>query len=337
MTMTRCRHLSTIITASVLFLFSGCATTAGLVGFGKESETRTASLSCASEDRMLERWGTISGVLKARPQRVLGQPTSTFERVNLISPVAVAAQSTDIFIADPANKKIFKYDRSTQTVETFVDAPEMGTVVQLYVDRGLSVYLVDQFGARATQYDIDGRLLQVFENSAELPQPVAVVVDDINAEVFVADQLRAHALVFNRAGGVTRVVNAPRSGKTEILTIAGMAFADNQLYLVDNVNHEVHALSPTGSHRFSFGTEELVAPGVITVDSSNRVFVADTITNSIKVFKGGLFEAEIGGQDGELPSEFTLISGLWADGDLLYVADTGNASVKIFRILPPCT
>jgi hypothetical protein len=213
----------------------------------------------------------------------------------------------------------------------------MGNVVQIYVDRGLSVYLVDQFSARTTQYDIDGRVLQVFENTAELPQPVAVVVDDIQAEVFVADQLRAHALVFNRAGGVNRVVNAPKSGKTQIQSIAAMAFADNQLYIVDSVNHEVHALSPTGAYRFSFGIDELVSPGVITVDSGNRVFVADTITNSIKVYKGGLFETEIGGQGSEMGSEFQLISGLWADNDLLYVADSASASVKIFRILPPCS
>ena len=325
-----------VLIVTVLFI-SGCATTAGLVGFGKESDKQIAAAECVSEDKMLERWSTISGIIKGRPKRTPSQPSPPLERVRLVAPTAVAAQSTDIFIADPAQKKIFKYDRATQVISTFVEVPEMGNVVQLYLDLGLSVYLVDQFSAKTTQYDIDGRVLQIFENRAELPQPVAVVVDDLQAEIFVADQLRAHALVFNRAGGVNRVVNAPRSGKTQIQSIAAMAFADNQLYIVDNVNHEVHAMSPTGTYRFSFGADELVSPGVITVDGANRVFVADTITNSIKVYKGGLFEKEIGGQRGELASEFQLISGLWADNDLLYVADSVGASVKIFRILPPCS
>jgi hypothetical protein len=320
-----------------LLLMSGCATTAGLVGFGKESTEQQTAASCSSEDQILNRWSTISGVLQSRAKRTPAQPNPPLERIRLIAPSAVAAQSTDIFIADTAHKKIFKYDRSTQIIRTFVDVPEMGNVVQIYVDRGLSVYLVDQFSARTTQYDIDGRVLQVFENTAELPQPVAVVVDDMQAEVFVADQLRAHALVFNRAGGVNRVVNAPKSGKTQIQSIAAMAFADNQLYIVDSVNHEVHAMSPTGAYRFSFGVDELVSPGVITVDGGNRVFVADTITNSIKVYKGGLFETEIGGQGSEMAAEFQLISGLWADNDLLYVADSAGASIKIFRILPPCS
>lgn len=334
-------YTSTIISAVVLVFSilytSGCATTAGLIGFGKESAEQRTAASCSSEDQILERWSTISGILKSRARRTPAQPNPPLERVRLTAPTAVAAQSTDIFIADTALKKIFKYDRATQIITTFVDVPEMGNVVQLYVDRGLSVYLVDQFSATTTQYDIDGRVLQVFENSAELPQPVAVVVDDIQAEIFVADQLRAHALVFNRAGGVNRVVNAPKSGKTSIQSIAAMAFADNQLYIVDSVNHEVHAMSPTGNYRFSFGVDELVSPGVITVDGDNRVFVADTITNSLKVYKGGLFETEIGGQGTELASEFQLISGIWADSDLLYVADAASASVKIFRILPPCS
>jgi hypothetical protein len=321
----------------IVLILPGCATTAGLIGFGKESEEKVASMNCLSEDRLLDRWVTISGVLQGRAKRTPAQPNPPLERVRLIAPAAVAAQSVDIFIADTAQKKIFKYDRGTQTITTFTDVPDMGNVVQLHVDRGLSVYLVDQFSAKTTQYDIDGRVLQVFENSAELPQPVAVAVDDVQAEIFVADQLRAHALVFNRAGGINRVINAPSSGKTQIQSLAAMAFADNQLYLVDSVNHEVHAMSPTGAYRFSFGVDELVAPGAITVDNRNRVFVADTVTNSIKVFKGGVFEREIGGQDSELSDEFTLISGLWADNDLLYVADTANASVKVFRILPPCT
>ena len=323
--------------ALTFLLTSGCATTAGLVGFGKVSEEKVASVSCVSEDKLLDRWGTISGVLQGRPRRTPANPNPPLERVRLIAPVAVAAQSVDVFIADTAQKKIFKYDRATQVISTFAEVPDMGNVVQMYVDRGLSVYLVDQFAAKTTQYDIDGRVLQVFENAAELPQPVAVVVDDLQAEIFVADQLRAHALVFNRAGGVNRVINAPITGKTQIQSIAGMAFGDNQLYLVDSVNHEVHAMSPTGKHRFSFGVDELVAPGPITVDSGNRVFVADTMTNSIKVFKGGEFEREIGGQGTELPNEFFLISGLWADNDLLYIADSANASVKIFRVLPSCS
>jgi len=108
------------------------------------------------------------------------------------------------------------------------------------------------------------------------------------------------------------------------------------LYLVDRAGHQVYAMSPTGKFRYAFGAEELVAPDAITVDSENRVFVADTSNNTIKVYRGGLFEAELKGAGDVTVSEFQLISGLWTDNDLLYVADAASASVKIFRILPSC-
>lgn len=316
-------------------LLAACATTAGLVGFEQNADKRVHASNCSSDGNLLKHWSTISGTLKSRPSRNDGGQVFD-ERVKLISPVAVAAQSTSVFIADAAQKKIFKYDRATQTIATFASVPEMGGEVSLFVDRGLSVYLVNQATAKTLQFDIDGRVLKVFENVAELPQPVAIAVDDVQAEIFIADQLRAHVLVFNRGSTINRVINAPKSGSNKVQSISAMAFAKNQLYLVDRTAHQVFALSPTGSMRYSFGEKELIAPDAITVDAENRVFIADTSNNTIKVYRGGLFVTELNGDKGDFISEFQLISDLWADNDLLYVADAASASVKIFRILPSC-
>lgn len=328
------KFIKILLLLSVL-LITACATTAGLLGFEQKTEKQVLQADCSSNAKLLKYWSTISGTLKSRPSRKDSR-FSTDERVKLISPAAVVAQSIDVFIADTAHKKIFKYDRATQTIATFADVPDMGSKVSLYVDRGLSVYLVNQAAAKTVQFDIDGKVLNIFADSAELPQPVAIAVDDKQAEIFVTDQLRAHVLVFNRGGSVNRVINAPKGGDNKIQSISAMTFANNQLYLVDRAAHEVHAMSASGNLRYTFGTDELVAPDAITVDSQNRVFVADTSNNTIKVYKGGLFETELNGDEGGNVSDFQLISGLWADNDLLYVADAGTGSVKIFRILPSC-
>lgn len=324
-----------VILLLLIVLITACATTAGLIGFEQKTDKQMLAANCSSNGELLKHWSTISGTLKSKSSRKDGR-ISIDERVKLVSPAAVVAQSIDVFIADTAQKKIFKYNRATQTIATFADVPDMGGKVSLYLDRGLSVYLVNQATSKTVQFDIDGKVLNVFENAAELPQPVAVAVDDMQAEIYITDQLLAHVLVFNRGGSVNRVVNAPKGGDNKIQSISAMTFAKNQLYLVDRAAHQVHALSPTGNLRYTFGTDELVAPDAITVDSQNRVFVADTSNNTIKVYKGGLFEAELNGDEGGNVSNFQLISGLWADNDLLYVADAGTGSVKIFRILPSC-
>ena len=53
--------------ALIFLLTSGCATMAGLVGFGKVSEEKVASVSCLSEDKLLDRWGTSGARQAGRP------------------------------------------------------------------------------------------------------------------------------------------------------------------------------------------------------------------------------------------------------------------------------
>lgn len=313
---------------------SGCATTAGIFGFEQHTSDEVKAYTCQRETEILKPWGIISGVMKAgRPASLSSQPV---DRIKLISPAAVAAVSTTVFIADTAQQQIFKFDRATQTISSYATVPQMSNKVSLHIDRGLSVYLTDQLSGVTTQFDIDGRVLHEFFSLRDLVKPVAAVVDDVNAEIFIADQLRAHVLIFNRNASVSRVIGSQRGEANPWQSITAMAYSNNQLFLVDQLSHQVHALAPSGKYRYAFGKEELVSPMAIAIDQNDRVFVADAASNTLKVYKGGVYETEIGGEASEITYDFQSISGIWIDSDLLYLADTNNASVKIYKILAPC-
>ena len=320
----------------IVLCVAGCATTAGMLGFEQRSEEKDRATACEQQQKMLTPWGSITGTLKARPATISGQSPASLERVRLISPDAVAAVSTSVFIADTAQGMIFKFDRATQTISNYATVPKMGDKVDLYVDRGMSVYLVDQASATTTQFDIDGRVLQYFNSPLNLPKPVALVVDDVNAEIFIADKLRAHVVVFNRTAGVNQVIGSRKDMVNPWQSITELALANNQLYIVDQLAHQVHALAPAGGYRYAFGSAELVSPSAIAVDSHDRVFVADAASNTLKIFKGGEYQAETGGKGSALASDFQSIDSLWIDGDLLYLTDKNSASIKIYKILPPC-
>ncbi len=313
-----------------------CATTAGLLGFEDPTLKTNAKSACESASAMLTRWGSITGVLKARPNHLATQQLFRDGRVKLITPAALAVTSTDVFIVDTGLKTIFKYDRALQVVSVFASVPEMGSLVDITIDRGLSLYLVDHYSALTTQFDIDGRVLRTFSNESELANPVAVTVDDHQGEIFIADKIRAHILVFNRQGGVNNVINALKDGINIARNIEDIIFAGNQLYVVDELGHQIHALSPTGNYRYSFGAQEMIAPDAITVDEFNRVFVSSSNSNTIKVYQGGQFIVELGGPDSEMKSEFILISDIWVEDGLFYVADSATASIKIYRVSEPC-
>ena len=322
----------------VLSILTGCATTAGLLGVGKkDKEQEVARCDADSDKKPLAKWSAISGILMERKLAAPGQPASQPQRLRLISPVAVAAQGNDIYIVDGAQKTILKYDRATQTIRKFISSPAIDMTSQIYLDRALSIYLTDTRNAQVQQYDIDGRLVQTYQNASELPQPGSVVVDDGRGEIFIADRLTARILVFDRGGLIIRAIGADvKENALRFQNIVALAMATNQLYVSDQLNKSVYALAPTGKLRYKFGNEELKQPGSVATDEFNRVYVADLADNTIKVYRGGELQTTVGEPRDPAKLNFQLISDLWISDGFLYVADAASASVEILRVVPPC-
>lgn len=313
---------------------AGCATVTGVLDLGQvEQPGRVAECESDSEQKPLARWSSISGELLVRSYDA-GKAVNSYLR--LTSPVAVAAQANDLYIADLGQQAILKYDRGTQTTRVFAEVPDLNLDTGLYLDRALSLYLADPLGSQVIRFDIDGRPQQTFQSTSELPRPVAVVVDDSRGEIFAADQLTARILVFNRGGLVTRAIGADVADGVRFESVTAMAIGPDQLYVVDRLARRVYALAPDGTYRYTFGEEELELPGAVALDSNNRVFVADEADNTIKVYRGGQLEAVVGAQGDPVGLGFRQLSALWLSDGLLYIADAASASIDILRVVPPC-
>lgn len=326
-------RLRIALIVALAYLPGGCATTAGILGLGKDKPVAQQAARCTSDAvQPLARWSSISGTLLGRGNR---GGLVTEQRVKLTTPVSVAAQGDYVFIADAGQGAIYRFDQGTQTVRLFASVPELNNDARLFVDRALFVYLTDTASGGVVQFDLDGRVVRTFASATELSRPADVAVDDARAEVFAADALGARILVFNRDGGVIRAIGADVAG-VQFQTIAGLALAADQLYVADAPARQVHALSGDGAYRYSFGEDRLTSPGALAVDDHNRVFVIDRGDNTIKVFRGGRFEAVVGASGDPAGLAFRELSDLWAAGGFLYAADAGSASIEILRVLPLC-
>lgn len=319
-------------------LLSACATTAGVFGLGqnRQSPQERAADCEKGREQPLARFGSIRGILLGDSRTGTDLPGTQAQRVRLVSPVAVAAQSNLVFIADAGQKVIFRFDRALQTVRVFARVPSMNSRAGLHVDRGLFVYLADPGAGRIVQYNSEGQIVQTFENATELPQPVTVAVDDGRAEVFGGDGLSARVLVFNRGGTISRAIGAQTSGGVRFGSIASITLGTDQLYVADRLDRKVYALSATGAFRYDFGSEELKQPGAMTADDYNRLYVADNGDNTIKVYRGGRYETVVGMRGDQSGLGFAQIADLWASDGLLYVADSAAASIEIMRVRPLC-
>ncbi len=319
------------LTALPALLSQGCALTAGALDLGKPAPAAPREQACIEPGRALLRSSSIGGVL-----RVARRPGSTAPaRLRLEIPVAVAARGNEVFIADAGTGRVLRFDRGTQSVTPFLDVPSLRPDTRLFVDRALSLYVVEPSERRVVQYDLDGREVQRFEDRVALPTPAAAVVDDGRSEILIADRTSARIVVFNRLGSIVRTIGAVLAGEVRFATIAAISSAGDSLYVLDALQRRVFALGLGGNLRYEFGAGELQAPMALASDSQGRVYVGEG-DGTLKVFQGGEFLEAVGRPGDPDGLAFRTVSDLFASDGSLYVADSGRGTVEVLQVGVSC-
>lgn len=290
------------------------------------------SLGTTSPPPFMAPWSTLTGAWAARPNTFPATGTPQTPQVSgFLSfrvPTAVAARGNYVYVADSGHRQIFRYDLALQTMAVFANFP--GTNVSgLAVAPDLSLYVADLNGGKVLHFAVDGRQLQSFSNDIEIARPVAVLIDQRSANLWVADSVYNHVVVFNSLGRVI-AAQASQMGRH----IVAMAQGPDGLYLVDRLSRQVMVVSADGTERYSLGKDVLKMPNAVAVDRFNRVFVSDSFDNTLKVFERGQLVATVG-RGGAIPASFNRITSLFIDQNTLYVADSLNGRIQTFHLRTP--
>jgi len=326
------RALLLAAAGTVLWGVAGCALVTGAIGLGEPP--KDAQMTCQPDAPPLQRWDSIAGTLLARPGRVVEE--ERIGSIRLVMPVAAVASGNETFIADAATSRIIRFDNATKTVRSAFSVPGMSEATRLFIDRALSLYVVNPAIASAIEFDIDGRPVRRFEGPP-LQRPTALVVDQDRARVLIADDVSARIVAMDSAGNFVDVFGFGGTEAQTFGSISALAVGPDQLYVVDRIRRRVHFLALDGTYRYDFGAQVLENPGAIAVDGYNRVYVADDAEAAIEVFQGGEHVTTItSGSDPRAP-RFQRVASLWASEGFVYLADPMSASVEVLRVVPPCT
>ena len=324
----QCRQILSLIGCMALV---GCGLLREDPGF---DNLKVSAAGCASiGESPLVFWASVThGRLSATSDR---RDFETSTPINLIFPVAVAAYANELFIADSGHRAVLRFDQALDTLTVFTKLDVDLSAMDLYLDDDLSLYVVDARNAQVLRFDENGRILQRFQNSANLAHPVAVVTDRARAQVLVADRLYAQVLKFNQLGTLTGAISVAPGGAQFDTTVA-MARRGDELYVVDQQAHRVHVIGLDRAFQSYFGTADLKRPVAVAADRYGRILVADDADNAIKVFSEDELEVTVGPRAPAGRFAFAQVSDLWVDEDFLYVADAVNSTVQVFQILSPC-
>lgn len=290
-----------------------------------------APVGSVKHPALLTPWTTLSGAFIAAapdPLSTLAHKPQFSGYLTWLSPTAVAARGNYVYVVDGGRRQIFRYDLAHQSMTPFADyAGAAVTAIALAPD--LSLYVADSQARQVLHFSVDGRLLQRFYNEFELARPVAAWRDEASGNLWVADSLYKHVVLFNSLG---RVLSVLRSNQAR--SIEAMVPGPDGLYLLDRLGRQVVVIGHDGTDRYTLGQGTLKMPGAIAVDRFNRVFVSDSFDNTLKVYELGQLVSSIGGSAGT-PASFNQITGLWIDQNMLYVVDRLNARIQTFQVAPP--
>lgn len=195
---------------------------------------------------------------------------------------------------------------------------------------------------RVEHFGRDGEVLGLFAGKEEgLGRPAGIAVDADRKEVFVADVIRHRIAVFDLTGKLLRTFGERGDGPGQFNFPTHLALTpDGKLAVTDSLNFRVQILNPDGSFVRQFGRlgnapGEFSKPKGVVVDRDGVAIVVEGLYDSLEFFdSGGRFLLNFGGSGSE-PGQFWLPAGLAYDlkDNLLFVADSYNRRVQVFRIL----
>lgn len=275
-----------------------------------------------------------------RVASVIGGPRDS----RLVRPYALAVHPDGaLLVADPGVGAVYCYDWRERRVREFGTNLDGGlpSPVGVAVAPGGSVLVSDSRRGRIERFTVGGGYLGPFEPVGTLSRPAGIAVDPANGEVFVADVLAHDIAVFDTEGRLLRRLGRNGSAPGEFNFPTHVALTpDNELLVADSMNFRVQRLDRSGTPIAQYGTAgdargDFAHPKGVALAGPDVFAAVEGLYDALVFFDGdGQLLTTLGGP-GNGPGEFWLPSGLAVDNErhLLFVADSYNARVQVFRLL----
>ncbi len=251
-------------------------------------------------------------------------------------------ESGRIYVTDTSRQAVFVFDQTAGELLVWDKAEGLASfVAPVAVALGPAgqVLVSDAELGIVARLDRKGNPQRSFGKGV-LKRPTGVAYDAKRGLIYVADT-RAHDIkVFDSEGRLVKTIGRPGEGDSEFNAPTHLAFAHDELYVIDTFNNRVQVFSDGGEKlRLKFGTRglyigNLVRPKGVAVDSEGNIYVVESYYDRLLVFdKYGNFLMPIGGTGPET-GRFYLPAGVWTDsGNRVFVADMFNGRVVLFQFL----
>lgn len=308
--------------AWMAFALPGCA--------GNVPGGAPGSSHAGAADELVAPWLTIDGARLAAAPDATGTPSLqvaplVFQR--FLHPAAAAVYGNDIYIVDSGAGVTYRFDITMNAMAPVKGVPAHPTT-RVLVGADQSLFVLDARNRRVVRYARNGALLTIYVDNLNLARPVDIAFDEARNVLLVADGVYNHLVAFHPLGRASYAVPLRGTERDRVHSVGSVAVGADAWYVSDPACRCIVRAAPDGAVLDTFGHQQIGMPGALAVDRHRRVYVADRLDNSLKVFADGKLVRTL--PAGSLG--VTQLSDLRLAGESLVIADGLGLRVVALRL-----
>jgi len=257
----------------------------------------------------------------------------------LLRPYGLFVDETGrLYITDTGAFRVSVVDLNTGesfNITRTVDGEFLSPIGVLRVDNFILVS--DSRLLKVYKFALDGKPVGVFAEG--FIRPTCMAFDKKNKKIYISDTLAHKVYIYNTEGKRIGSIGHRGKGDGEFNFPTHLwVDKDGNLYVTDSMNFRIQVFSSDGKFLFKFGKlgeayGHLEKPKGVATDSDGNIYVADSIKDTIKIFNREGKLLLFFGEKGTYYGDFWLPSGIFIAKDYIYVADTYNGRVQVFKYL----
>jgi len=251
-----------------------------------------------------------------------------------------------VIISDPDLRAVHVFDPSGKT--SFSILGDQGRRLRLpagvAVDAEDNIYVADSERGLVLVYNQRGqfvRYIGMFHGENMYERPTGIAIDRKARRLYLTDTPRNLVFILDLQGNVLKRVGRDRdgNGSGEFVSPTQIAVSDHGIVVLDAERSRIQTLdfegNRTGCYRVAAGIDR---DNGLAVDRDGNIYISYVATSIISIYKPDGTAMGAFGQSGSRSGEFLSPRGLWVDAsNRIYIADTENARVQVFQVIPDPT
>ncbi len=254
--------------------------------------------------------------------------------LSFMEPVAITLYNDELYILDAGHQTLFRYEPEGTKLFTLLDLTNYtrGTPSGLtFNDKGY-YFISESHQSRILKFNKENLLVDVYEDKSNLANPGKLYFDRKNEKLYVNDEVYSRILIISKSGEFLYTIGRRGQQQAEFVGITDFVAVDDNLLVTDSIGRlPLQVVSNEGGFVNAYGLGDISIPAAIAVSENGTVYVADHDDDSIKIFVDEELRWKVG-SSGTRPGKFRLVTQLLIDQDKLYVLDSMNRRVQVFKI-----